>query len=57
MPNQRSKLKAPITGYFPKAKVEAIKAWAAEQGMTVKDLIEALIDQELKKANKEDNHE
>lgn len=47
MPNQRSKNKAPLTGYFPKAKVEAFKARAEEMGLTAKDLIELLIDQEL----------
>ena len=47
MPNQRSKKKAPLTGYFPREKVEAFKARAEEMGLTAKDLIELLIDQEL----------
>lgn len=50
MPNQRSKNKAPLTGYFPRAKVEAFKARAEEMGLTAKDLIELLIDQELTRA-------
>lgn len=48
MPNQRSKKKAPLTGYFPREKVEAFKERAEQLGMTAKDLIERLIDQELK---------
>ena len=47
MPNQRSKKKAPLTGYFPREKVEAFKARAEKMGLTAKDLIEILIDQEL----------
>lgn len=50
MPNQRSKKKAPLTGYFPRGKVEAFKERAEELGMTAKDLIELLIDKELEKA-------
>lgn len=55
MPNQRSKKKAPLTGYFPRGKVEAFKKRAEELGMTAKDLIEILIDQELKKSKGSDN--
>lgn len=51
MPNQRSKKKAPLTGYFPREKVEAFKARADEMGLTAKDLIELLIDQELTRTN------
>lgn len=49
MPNQRSKKKAPLTGYFPKEKVAAFKEIAERLGVSAKDLLERLIDEELKK--------
>jgi hypothetical protein len=49
MPNQRSKKKAALTGYFPKEKVAAFKERAEQLGLHAKDLLEMLIDQELKK--------
>lgn len=55
MPNQRSKKKAPLTGYFPREKVEAFKARAEEMGLTAKDLIELLIDQELTRTKGSDD--
>jgi len=49
MPNQRKKSKALIGGYIPRELVAAFKKAAAERGMTVKDLLEALIRKELGK--------
>ena len=49
MPNQRKKGKALIGGYVPKELAEAFKQAAAERGTTVKDLLETLIREELKK--------
>lgn len=49
MPNQRKKGKAFIGGYVPKELADAFKAAAESQGTSVKDLLEALIRDELKK--------
>ena len=48
MPNQRKKGKAFIGGYVSKDIADAFKAAAEERGTTVKDLLEALIRDELK---------
>ena len=49
MPNQRKKGKAFIGGYVPKNVADAFKDAAESRGMTVKDLLENLIKEELKK--------
>lgn len=52
MPNQRKKGKAFIGGYVPRAVADKFKEAAEERGLTVKDLLEALIVEELKKGGK-----
>lgn len=54
MPNQRKKGKAFIGGYVPKAVADKFKDAAEERGMTVKDLLEMLILDELKKGEKDE---
>ena len=49
MPNQRKKTKAFIGGYVPKTLADALKRAAEERGMTTKDLLEAIVRDELKK--------
>lgn len=49
MPNQRKKNKALIGGYIPRELAAAFKKAAAERGLTVKSLLEALIRKELSK--------
>lgn len=49
MPNQRKKGKAFIGGYVPKNLADAFKVAAESKGVSVKDLLETLIRDELKK--------
>ena len=52
MPNQRKKGKAFIGGYIPKELADQFKDAATAQGKNVKDLLEELIRNDLKKGAK-----
>lgn len=54
MPNQRKKGKAFIGGYVSRTVADKFKEAAEERGMTVKDLLEVLIVEELKKGGKDE---
>lgn len=49
MPNQRKKGKAFVGGYIPKELAIAFKEAADERGLSVKDLLEELIRNDLRK--------
>ena len=52
MPNKRKKDKAMIGGYVAKTLAEQFKARADELGMSVKDLLEQLVTEEVRKGTK-----
>ena len=51
MPNKRKKDKAMIGGYVAKELAEQFKAAAQARGMSVKDLLELLVKEEVKKGS------